>query len=216
VKLSDLHRPDVDSVLLECPCGGKMKRSPDVFDVWFDSAVASWATLHFPGMSSSSRMVAGGLHHRGARPDARLFYSQLGASMVSFGRAPYKSVLMHGFTLDDQGRKMSKSIGNIVQPEEVCPGSELTYCGYVLGPMHPGGSALLLGSGGEHQAHAQYLLERLSLCSALHDLDNFDARKAELSQWSGACVLRTGGFCPGSTAWPRRSQRRWKPTSCTA
>ncbi|NMA10812.1 MAG: class I tRNA ligase family protein, partial [Methanomicrobiales archaeon] len=47
------------------------------------------------------------------------FYSQLGASTVAFGRAPYKSVLMHGFALDADGRKMSKSFGNVVTPEEV-------------------------------------------------------------------------------------------------
>ncbi|MCX6673916.1 MAG: isoleucine--tRNA ligase, partial [Methanothrix sp.] len=119
-KLADLHRPDVDSVFLDCPCGQKMKRSPDVFDVWFDSAVASWATLRFPSHEEEFRdwwpadfITEGHDQTRG------WFYSQLGAAMVSFGRAPYKSVLMHGFTLDDQGRKMSKSIGNIVQPEEV-------------------------------------------------------------------------------------------------
>ena len=42
----DLHRPAVDEVILDCPCGGTMRRVPDVFDVWFDSAVASWATLN--------------------------------------------------------------------------------------------------------------------------------------------------------------------------
>ncbi|HUL62267.1 MAG TPA: class I tRNA ligase family protein, partial [Methanocella sp.] len=44
----DLHRPFVDEITLECECGGTMRRVEDIFDVWFDSAVASWATLHFP------------------------------------------------------------------------------------------------------------------------------------------------------------------------
>ena len=47
------------------------------------------------------------------------FYSQLGASTIAFGRAPYKSVCMHGFALDAEGKKMSKSLGNVVTPEEV-------------------------------------------------------------------------------------------------
>lgn len=118
--LPDLHRPAVDSVQLSCPCGGEMRRSPDVFDVWFDSAVASWATLGYPRNEKGLKewwpadfITEGHDQTRG------WFYSQLGASMVSFGKAPYKSVLMHGFTLDEQGRKMSKSIGNVVQPEEV-------------------------------------------------------------------------------------------------
>ena len=116
-----------------------MKRSPDVFDVWFDSAVASWATLRFPGNEKefldwwpADFITEGHDQTRG------WFYSQLGASMVSFGRAPYKSVLMHGFTLDDQGRKMSKSIGNIVQPEEVVQkfGADILRF-YVLGANAP-------------------------------------------------------------------------------
>ena len=47
------------------------------------------------------------------------FYSQLGCGVISFDKTPYKRVLMHGFTLDEEGRKMSKSLGNVVEPEEV-------------------------------------------------------------------------------------------------
>ena len=47
------------------------------------------------------------------------FYSQQVASMISFGKIPYKQVLMHGFALDSEGRKMSKSLGNVVEPLEV-------------------------------------------------------------------------------------------------
>ncbi|OPY50208.1 MAG: Isoleucine--tRNA ligase [Methanosaeta sp. PtaU1.Bin060] len=138
-KISDLHRPDVDSVLLDCPCGGKMLRSPDVFDVWFDSAVASWATLRFPGNEQQFDLWwPADFITEGHDQTRGWFYSQLGASMVSFGKAPYKSVLMHGFTLDDQGRKMSKSIGNVVQPEEVVKkhGADILRF-YVLGANAP-------------------------------------------------------------------------------
>jgi isoleucyl-tRNA synthetase len=138
-KIADLHRPDVDSVLLDCPCGGKMLRSPDVFDVWFDSAVASWATLRFPGNEQQFDLWwPADFITEGHDQTRGWFYSQLGASMVSFGKAPYKSVLMHGFTLDDQGRKMSKSIGNVVQPEEVVKkhGADILRF-YVLGANAP-------------------------------------------------------------------------------
>lgn len=118
--VGDLHRPAVDLVTIRCPCSGEMRRIPDVFDVWFDSAVASWATLNYPRDEDQIRewwpadfITEGHDQTRG------WFYSQLGASMVSFGVAPYRSVLMHGFTLDDKGKKMSKSIGNVVSPEEV-------------------------------------------------------------------------------------------------
>jgi isoleucyl-tRNA synthetase len=116
----ELHRPYVDSVTLTCECGGKMRRVEDVFDVWFDSAVASWATLNFPHQKDElEKWWPADFITEGHDQTRGWFYSQLGASMVAFGRAPYKSVLMHGFTLDVEGKKMSKSLGNVVQPSEV-------------------------------------------------------------------------------------------------
>jgi isoleucyl-tRNA synthetase len=119
--LSDLHRPNVDNIHIKCSkCDNRMSRVPDVFDVWFDSAVASWATLNFPRDEKTYKewwpadfITEGHDQTRG------WFYSQMGASMVSFGKAPYKSVLMHGFTLDTEGKKMSKSLGNVVSPDDV-------------------------------------------------------------------------------------------------
>ncbi|VVB51509.1 Isoleucine--tRNA ligase [uncultured archaeon] len=119
--LTDLHRPYVDNIHIKCSkCEKRMTRVPDVFDVWFDSAVASWATLNFPRDEKTYKewwpadfITEGHDQTRG------WFYSQMGASMVSFGKAPYKSVLMHGFTLDTEGKKMSKSLGNVVSPDDV-------------------------------------------------------------------------------------------------
>ena len=188
-KLSDLHRPDVDLVLLNCPCGGSMKRSPDVFDVWFDSAVASWATLRFPGNEKefldwwpADFITEGHDQTRG------WFYSQLGASMVSFGRAPYKSVLMHGFTLDDQGRKMSKSIGNIVQPEEVVQkfGADILRF-YVLGANAPWEDLHFSWEAVENTSRMLNIFwnaYRFALPYMI--LDKFDLSKADLSRYDNS------------------------------
>ncbi len=183
-KLNDLHRPDVDSVFLDCPCGGKMKRSPDVFDVWFDSAVASWATLHFPSHEEEfNEWWPADFITEGHDQTRGWFYSQLGASMVSFGRAPYKSVLMHGFTLDDQGRKMSKSIGNIVQPEEVVTkfGADILRF-YVLGANAPWEDLHFSWDAVENTARMLNIFwnaYRFALPYMV--LDRFDAKKADLS-----------------------------------
>ncbi|NLA99964.1 MAG: isoleucine--tRNA ligase, partial [Methanomicrobiales archaeon] len=119
-KVPDPHRPYVDEVTIPCSCGGKMRRVTDIFDVWFDSAVASWATLGFPREREAfDRLWPADFITEGQDQTRGWFYSQLGASTVAFGRAPYKSVLMHGFALDAEGRKMSKSFGNVVTPEEV-------------------------------------------------------------------------------------------------
>jgi isoleucyl-tRNA synthetase len=97
-----------------------MKRVEDIFDVWFDSAVASWATLGYPGTTAEfDRLWPAEFITEGQDQTRGWFYSQLGASTVAFGKAPYRSVLMHGFALDAEGKKMSKSFGNVVTPEEV-------------------------------------------------------------------------------------------------
>jgi isoleucyl-tRNA synthetase len=120
VRIPDPHRPYVDEVTIPCSCGGEMRRVSDIFDVWFDSAVASWATLGFPREREAfDRYWPADFITEGQDQTRGWFYSQLGASTMAFGRAPYKSVLMHGFALDADGRKMSKSLGNVVTPEEV-------------------------------------------------------------------------------------------------
>ncbi|ADI74739.1 isoleucyl-tRNA synthetase [Methanohalobium evestigatum Z-7303] len=116
----ELHRPYVDDLTMECDCGGSMSRVEDVFDVWFDSAVASWATLGYPQSEKDfHRWWPADFITEGHDQTRGWFYSQLGASMVAFEQSPYKSVMMHGFTLDKYGKKMSKSQGNVVDPLEV-------------------------------------------------------------------------------------------------
>ena len=115
-----LHRPRIDEVTFECDCGGVMRRVPDVFDVWFDSGVASWGSLAYPLKNEEfEKLWPADFITEGHDQTRGWFYSQLGCSVVCFDRAPYKTVLMHGFTLDEHGRKMSKSLGNVVEPEEV-------------------------------------------------------------------------------------------------
>ncbi|HVP25287.1 MAG TPA: isoleucine--tRNA ligase [Methanomicrobiales archaeon] len=120
MKVPDPHRPYVDEIAIPCACGGTMKRVEDIFDVWFDSAVASWATLGFPAEKEGfERYWPADFITEGQDQTRGWFYSQLGASTIAFSRSPYRSVLMHGFALDAEGRKMSKSLGNVVSPEEV-------------------------------------------------------------------------------------------------
>lgn len=118
--LPDPHRPYVDEVTFPCTCGGTMKRVGDIFDVWFDSAVASWATLGFPKETKDFEALwPADFITEGQDQTRGWFYSQLGASTIAFGKAPYKSVCMHGFALDAEGKKMSKSLGNVVNPGDV-------------------------------------------------------------------------------------------------
>ncbi len=115
-----IHRPYVDEITIQCKCGGDMNRVPDVLDVWIDSGVAGWAALHYPEEKEKfDEWFPYDFITEGHDQTRGWFYSQLGCGVISFDKAPYKKVLMHGFTLDEEGRKMSKSLGNVVAPEEV-------------------------------------------------------------------------------------------------
>jgi len=100
-----------------CPqCGGAgFTKEMDILDVWFDSGVSHAAVLEpNPKLSSPADMyLEGSDQHRG------WFHSSLLESVGTRGRAPYRIVLTHGFVVDGSGRKMSKSVGNVVAPEEV-------------------------------------------------------------------------------------------------
>jgi isoleucyl-tRNA synthetase len=180
-ELEELHRPYVDKIQLPCEeCGGKKHRVKDVFDVWFDSAVASWATLGFPkNREEFDQWWPADFITEGHDQTRGWFYSQLGASMIAFERAPYKSVLMHGFTLDEAGRKMSKNLGNVVSPEEVVErfGAEtLRY--YVLSSSAPWDD-LKFGWGEVANVHRMFNIlwnvYRFPLPYMV--LDNFDPKK---------------------------------------
>jgi isoleucyl-tRNA synthetase len=100
-----------------CPSCGKddFDKETDILDVWFDSGVSHAAVLELrPNLGSPADMyLEGSDQHRG------WFHSSLLASVGTRGRAPYKNVLTHGFVMDGSGRKMSKSVGNVVAPEDV-------------------------------------------------------------------------------------------------
>ncbi|MDR0911395.1 MAG: isoleucine--tRNA ligase [Methanobrevibacter sp.] len=121
-----LHRPAVDDIEIKCngkksngECDGIMKRIPDVLDVWIDSGVAGWASQYYPNEKEGfEKWYPYDFITEGHDQTRGWFYSQLGAGVVSMDRVPYNKVLMHGFVLDEDGKKMSKSLGNVVSPEE--------------------------------------------------------------------------------------------------
>ncbi len=100
-----------------CPSCGKsaFDKEMDILDVWFDSGVSFAAVLEArPELGAPADMyLEGSDQHRG------WFHSSLLASVGNRGKAPYLNVLTHGFVVDGQGRKMSKSVGNVVAPEDV-------------------------------------------------------------------------------------------------
>ena len=115
---TDLHRPAVDPLTIT-EDGTTYERVPDVFDVWIDSSVATWGTLDYPSETDAYDELWPADFIVEAHDQTRgWFWSQLGMSTAATGETPYEQVMMHGFVNDEDGRKMSKSLGNIVTPEE--------------------------------------------------------------------------------------------------
>ena len=115
----ELHRPWIDAVVLPCAkCDGEMARIKDVLDVWFDSGVASWASLGYPSREDEFKrwwparwIVEGPDQTRG------WFNSQLAAGTVAFDRAPYDAVMMHGWVNGPDGRQMHRHLGNYIEAD---------------------------------------------------------------------------------------------------
>jgi isoleucyl-tRNA synthetase len=108
---------DIVPAGLSCPeCGaGRWRRESDILDVWFDSGTSFAAVVErrpecrFP----ADMYLEGSDQHRG------WFHSSLLASMGTRGAPPYREVLTHGYVVDGEGKKMSKSVGNVIAPDEV-------------------------------------------------------------------------------------------------
>ena len=95
--------------------GDHFRREQDILDVWWDSGV-SWAAV---AAKDPTMGVPVDLYLEGSDQHRGWFHSSLLTSMALHGRPPYRAVLTHGFVLDDKGRAMSKSLGNVIAPDEI-------------------------------------------------------------------------------------------------
>ncbi|KAG0162155.1 hypothetical protein DFQ30_003024, partial [Apophysomyces sp. BC1015] len=93
------------------------EKNRDTLDVWFDSGTTHWHVLR--GSHSEPLQWPADLYLEGSDQHRGWFHSSLLTGSMLDGRPPYKALLTHGFTVDGQGRKMSKSVGNVIVPQEV-------------------------------------------------------------------------------------------------
>ena len=115
----ELHRPYVDQVVLTCPdCGGQMRRVPEVIDCWFDSGAMPFAQHHYPFENKElfESQFPADFISEAVDQTRGWFYTLLAESTLLFHKAPYKNVLVVGLVQDEDGKKMSKSKGNAVEP----------------------------------------------------------------------------------------------------
>lgn len=115
----ELHRPYVDEVTVTCPeCGKQMHRVPEVIDCWFDSGSMPFAQHHYPfeNKETFEQQFPADFISEAVDQTRGWFYTLLAISTLLFHKAPYKNVLVQGLVQDEEGKKMSKSKGNAVEP----------------------------------------------------------------------------------------------------
>jgi isoleucyl-tRNA synthetase len=125
----DLHKPYIDNVYLRCECGGKMKRTPEVFDCWFESGSMPYASWHYPFENKEivektfpANFIAEGLDQtRGWFYTLHVIASALTLNNIGLGEnnPAFQNVIVNGLVLDETGRKLSKKLRNYPDVNEI-------------------------------------------------------------------------------------------------
>ena len=118
----DLHKPFVDDIILVSESGKPMKRVADLIDVWFDSGAMPYAQWHYPfenrELVESGKAFPADFIAEGVDQTRGWFYTLHALGVMLFDSVAYKSVVSNGLVLDKNGNKMSKRVGNVINPFE--------------------------------------------------------------------------------------------------
>ena len=118
----ELHKPYIDQVTVLCPqCGGRMKRESVVMDCWFDSGSMPFAQWHYPfeNKEKFQRRYPADFISEAIDQTRGWFYTLLAIATLLFDEAPFKNCVVLGLVCDKDGKKMSKHLGNVVNPFDV-------------------------------------------------------------------------------------------------
>ena len=117
----ELHKPYVDGATYKCSCGGTMKRTPEVIDCWYDSGSMPFAQYHYPFENKDvfEKTFPADFISEAVDQTRGWFYTLLVISTLMFDKAPFRNCVVLGHVTDEQGRKQSKHLGNVVDPFSV-------------------------------------------------------------------------------------------------
>ena len=117
----DLHRPYVDNIVLVSTKGEPMRREPDLIDVWFDSGAMPYAQVHYPfeNKEGFDQIYPADFIAEGVDQTRGWFYTLHAIATMLFDSVAFKNIISNGLVLDKNGNKMSKRLGNAVDPFEV-------------------------------------------------------------------------------------------------
>jgi isoleucyl-tRNA synthetase len=120
--LLDLHRPYVDEIFLVSPSGARMRRESDLIDVWFDSGAMPYAQVHYPfetGEADFEGVFPADFIAEGVDQTRGWFFTLHALSTMLKGSVAFRNIISNGLVLDKNGNKMSKRLGNSVDPIEM-------------------------------------------------------------------------------------------------
>lgn len=189
----DLHKPYVDALTMKCPeCGGVMHRTPEVCDCWLDSGSMPYAQHHYPFENQEifHQQFPADFISEGTDQTRGWFYALQALSTAIFGETPYKNCIALGLVNDENGVKMSKHIGNVVDPWEVLDefGSDATRLYFCIA------NAPWISTSFSKQTLAQFqnrfigtLWASVYFYSLYSEIDGFDPSKYNLAD----CKLRS-------------------------
>jgi isoleucyl-tRNA synthetase len=182
----DIHKPYIDEIEITCTCGQKVKRISEVFDVWFDSAVASWASLGYPFKTELfDKYWPADANLEGSDQIRGWWNSQIIASVIAFDKVPFKQISMTGMILDGSKKKLSKSEGNDVSLLERFSQTSIDYYRYYFAKEFSGEDIIIDNKKFEEVKRTFNLLENLYNFIALYDtkqtfINQLDVKKEDL------------------------------------
>ena len=183
----DLHRPYVDNVHIKCSkCGNSMTRTTDVIDCWFDSGSMPFAQYHYPFENKElwETQFPADFIAEGVDQTRGWFYTLIVISTFLTGKAPYKNVLVNDLLLDSEGKKMSKSKGNIVEPFTTMKEYGADTVRFYLPYVSPVWTPLKFDVNGLKEVHSKFfnpLKNTYSFFSIYANIDNIDPRVYDVS-----------------------------------
>ena len=183
----DLHKPYIDNIHIKCPkCGKDMTRIPDVLDCWFDSGSMPFAQYHYPFENKElwETQFPADFICEGIDQTRGWFYTLLVISTFVKGCAPFKNVLVNDLLLDAEGKKMSKSRGNIVEPFTTIKEYGADTVRFYLPYVSPVWTPLKFDIGGLKEVYSKFfnpLKNTYSFFVTYANIDNIDTDMFDVS-----------------------------------
>ena len=182
----ELHRPYVDNIHIKCPkCNNTMSRVTDVMDVWFDSGAMPYAQYHYPFENKElfESQFPADFIAEGVDQTRGWFYVLLVLSTLISGKSSFKNVLVNDMMLDAEGKKMSKSTGNIINPVEIMTKYGADPVRWYMLYTSPVWTPLKFDEEGLKEVHSKFFnpfKNTYSFFSMYANIDNIDISKCDV------------------------------------